>query len=627
MRKSLALTAGFLIIAVGVGLICGIVLSAQPASESAKPIPEGLFPYLVQMHLHGLSNHNGNQLPASMESQSYEARRNGFDVIWWSDHSRIFESYRGDKIIDFTSALLEGDQSIKNKFTIRLGGIKRGLSLLSATSSGAGCRLEIGRGLLFVVFDKVSKGPCERRTVLRTSSSIGKIKQLDFSRPVVTGLEFRLWGDFDELLAGRVHLKIGFDLSWHPSGQHHLVFEIGKENYRERVIGDTLAILPFVVDSAGSIKLDLEKGASLLPMGYDNSLSDIWIELSTSKCAACTVSIDSFAIHSGNPSGEDVYRVIKELAKEYEAKTGVIQHVGFELGDVHRISNPHINVFLPESTMGLWVAEEYHSKPLMDFVERVHERGGLVSFNHPFGASRMDRSGRVFDDEDLYGASPITLWKSGLRMDQEELNQIAAAMIENQAFQADILEVGYLFRGKGALQDHLRLWDILLSNGLRIIGNGVSDSHGGFWEREMVPSNFATWIWAYSCSTDDLLDGLKKGRSAFGDPFLWRGRFCFGIEDAMMGDTLFVDDVKDLHAWLLMEPALEDASVQIVQVMINHRKQIDYVRNDRVAGLPDHIAISAVTPSYVRLEIYDGLGNPVVFSNPVFLFSKHEGEN
>ncbi len=619
VKGASVLLLSLFLLAFGIGLSCTIARPSrlEKGSDVAR-IPHELNPYLVQMHIHGLSNHNGNPLPASMESQSFEARRHGFDVIWWSDHSRIFEPYRDDKTIGFASALVDKDQTSHGSWTIRVGGLRRGLSLLSAQTSSEGCRVEVDQGSLFVIFDEIKKNLCERALVLRTSSSIGKVKQLEFCRPVASGLEFKLWGRFHALRTCGVRLRIGFDLSWHPNGQHHLLFEIG-EGKVQGMEGDTLVVSSSPLDSMGVIRLDLENASRLLPMGYDNSLSDIWMEFKNSKCSACTISIDSFAIHSRKPH-EEVYMIVEELAKIYETRYEVIEHIGVELGSIHRILNPHINVFLPETAMGLWVVEEYHSKPLKDFVRSIHRRGGLVSFNHPFGASRMDRAGQVLE-EDLYNAAPIELWKSGMRMDQEGVEEAAIAMLKEGAFGADILEVGYLFRGTGSLDDHLKLWDILLSSGLRIIGNGVSDSHGGFWGREMVPGNFATWIWARSASATDLIEGLKLGRVAFGDPFLWRGRFSFGIEDAMMGDTLEVDGSKDLWGWMIMEPPLENPSVRVIHAMVGNQEDVGYVKRETIAGLPDHISISPVTPSFVRIEIYDASGNPVVFSNPVFLVS------
>lgn len=609
----------------GVILGCGLIRQSPLVERSyTSSIPPGLEPYLVQMHLHGLSNHNGNPLPASMESQTFEAQRNGFDVIWWSDHSRIFESYSEDKTVRFTSGLVEQDSI---SWMIKLGGLRRGLSLLSARTSGDGCRIDISKGSLLMVFDEIRPGPCERSMILRASSSIGKVKQLDFCRPIATGLELRLWGNLNAIRERMAELRVGFDLCWHPKGQHRLIFEIDQGIPNSgKVIGDTLVVCYAQMDSIGVLQLDLEKAAGLLPMGYDNSLSDIWLELRTSSCSACTVSIDSFAIHSRKPQGQVIYDLVKELARTYQARYKVVEHIGIELGTVHRISNPHINVFLPESTAGLWVIDQYETKPLPQFVRRVHERGGLVCFNHPFGASRIDRSGQVLDDEDLYGAPPINLWRSGMRMDPRELEEAESTIVENSAFGADIIEVGYIFRGKGALEDHLRLWDGLLSKGMRILGSGVSDSHGGKWEREMVPSAFATWIWAYSKSSDDLIDGLRKGRVAFGDPFLWRGKFCFGVKQAIMGDTLLVSEGEGVEAWLVMEPELVGGSVSIVQVRISPQGQVNYVKRVQVSGIPKTIPISSMAPSYVRVEIYDAFGNPVVFSNPVWLVGDKQEE-
>jgi hypothetical protein len=59
---------------------------------------------------------------------------------------------------------------------------------------------------------------------------------------------------------------------------------------------------------------------------------------------------------------------------------------------------------------------------------------------------------------------------------EDEFWEIAEPLLDGKGLGADLLEVGYLYRGIGSLEDHLRLWDLALANGIRLVGTGTSDS-------------------------------------------------------------------------------------------------------------------------------------------------------
>ena len=83
----------------------------------------------------------------------------------------------------------------------------------------------------------------------------------------------------------------------------------------------------------------------------------------------------------------------------------------------------------------------------------------MCSYNHPFGTT----SGPT-----LTGAAYTT-----------RLSAVAAALLANRAYRADLLEVGYEQRGGMTVAGHLALWDILLTAGVKVMANGVSDNHAG----------------------------------------------------------------------------------------------------------------------------------------------------
>jgi hypothetical protein len=276
-----------------------------------------------------------------------------------------------------------------------------------------------------------------------------------------------------------------------------------------------------------------------------------------------------------------------------------------------------MNAYFPDSTQSFESVSLGRDLKRDEWVDDVHRRGGLVSLNHPFGASLRPR--RTPGYEFPEGLSLRELFTRGSSVKDADFWEIAEPILEDDGLGADILEVGYLFRGIGSLQDHLRLWDLALANGVILVGNGASDSHGGRWDPEMVPNPFASWVWSEGRSQDELLRALKDGRVAFGDPFLWSSKFAFGVESTLMGDTLFVNAGDELKGWLWMEPWRHDVDLRIKQVRLKKGRDLDIVRYESVECSREGIPIVFDGPCFVRVEIYQPDGTPLVFSNPVFL--------
>jgi hypothetical protein len=109
---------------------------------------------------------------------------------------------------------------------------------------------------------------------------------------------------------------------------------------------------------------------------------------------------------------------------------------------------------------------------------------------------------------------------------------------------------------------------------------------------------------------------------AFGDPFLWKSRFAFGVEGTLMGDTLLVDAGDEVRGWLWMEPWQGDVDLRLKQVRLKQGRELDVVRYESVECSREGIPIVFDGPCFVRVEVYQPDGTPLVFSNPVFLLPR-----
>ncbi len=584
------------------------------SSKDVEPRLGGLGCYLVQMHIHGHSNHNGNALPASMESHCFQAAKHGFDVIWWTDHARLFEPYDEDITIDFTGAQVdEGSGSV-----IFGEARARELDRLLVDKPASGCSIAIEGQRLLVDLESPSGSREFRKVVLTLGSERGKVHTVDYCRPVTSGLEFLAWLDIDGL-GQDAYVRFRFDLSWHPAGQHHVIFDLADPPLEAPVVsGDTTVVIE--VDKAqarGRLALALEGAAAELPNGDDNTLSVAYVEIGVRRGRAIAVAIDSLGFGSKLPAGEHQYEVVDRLGSRYASDYGITQYTGVEIGLFHTPRLPHMNAYFPDSTQSAPSVMLDRTMKRDKWVEGVHMLGGLVSLNHPFGASLRPRrkSGADFPA----GLSVRDLSKQGQTVEDDDFWRVAKPILEDDGLGADILEVGYLFRGIGSLEDHLRLWDLALANGIDLVGNGASDTHGGAWGPDMVPNPLASWVWAEGKGRDQLLRALKAGRVAFGDPFLWTSKFAFGVGPVMMGDTLELPGECDVQGWIHMDPWRSDIDLRLVQIRIKRGRELSVIRRESIEYPRDGIPIHVAEPCFVRVEVYEKDGTPLVFSNPVFL--------
>jgi hypothetical protein len=595
-----------------------VLLIIAPASASRPGSAfSGLKSYLVQMHVHGHSNHNGNDLPASMESQCYEASRNGFDVVWWTDHEFLFEGFQDDIVIDFKDARFSPDST----FLVFADSPARSLSRIDVGRPSGVTHIGVTDGRLGIRVESEPASGRPGRRELALASERGKVKLVNFCRPVTSGLQFKSWGKIRGL--GRdTSVRLEFDFSWHPEGRHRAVFDLVPNGGGDRrVIGDTTVVQQVEVSGQSlDLVLDLEAALAPLPNGDDNTLSSCRVEIAARNGGAVEVMLDSLKIVSTKPDGENQYNTVKRLVHRYGDTYGLTQYVGVEVGLLHLPTMPHMNAFLPASEATYGNTSVAGDLSRSEWIAYIHDHGGLVCVDHPFGAAL--RPARL-DGQEL--PSDVSLRELSQRkgvVDEGYFRDVAKPIVEGGAWHADLLEVGYLFRGAGSLRDHLRLWDLALANGVRLMGFGSSDSHGGIWGPNMEPNPFATWIWSTSDGADDLLDAMRSGRMVFGDPFLWKSELFFGVGDALMGDTLFVESGEEVGGWIHMEPWRRDLEVRLVQVEIRSSDEVRRIRSDVVEDTRGEFAIKTKKPCFARIEVYTEDGIPLAFTNPVYLIPR-----
>ncbi len=195
---------------------------------------------------------------------------------------------------------------------------------------------------------------------------------------------------------------------------------------------------------------------------------------------------------------------------------------------------------------------------------------------------------------------------------------IARRLVRERAFGADLLEVGYQFRGR-PIRDHLALWDHLAGVDAFLTGVGVTDLHNSTpWLG--VKNRFATWVEADTLSQADLLRGLNLGRACFGDPFLVGSDAYVDLHhsdgDFVMGDVV----VSSLsQAPLRLEGRISAAAMNASVVTV-HPAGTDTTRLELLGpAFAESVMVDIYDRCHVRVELADPVAESILLaSNPIY---------
>jgi hypothetical protein len=205
------------------------------------------------------------------------------------------------------------------------------------------------------------------------------------------------------------------------------------------------------------------------------------------------VRVQSVTVNRVRHDAAGIIAAQQQMADVYSARYGVTGLVSEEVS-LGAEEVPHCNVFgsAPEFSLKTGITATNWSPYYRDMIARAHSRGGVVSWNHPFGAS---------------GGAPVSAAQ------QIQLRrQLFAARLADRFLGADVLEVGYFQRGGVSFATHVDLWDTFSRRAIWLTGNGASDDHSGrAWQG--LTNGFLTGLWATSSSQAALTAALRSGRA------------------------------------------------------------------------------------------------------------------
>lgn len=308
-------------------------------------------------------------------------------------------------------------------------------------------------------------------------------------------------------------------------------------------------------------------------------------------------------LRSSDPAGRlALQRSIADALRTRYPSMGIAQGLELSYGS-------HVNWFPPDPTaltvtppVGGPGPDAYGAA----LVRAVAAAGGVSSYNHPFGTA----SGPT-----LTGAAYTT-----------RLSAVAAALLANRAHRADLLEVGYEQRGGMTVAGHLALWDILLSAGVKVMANGVSDNHAGTADSWAKTNRYFTDVISATTDPTTVVPLLAAGRMFVSLRPGYDGMLDLASGGAVMGSRRTVKGAT-VDVVLTADALPSSGSLRVVQVPVHG----DRTRTTPTAPLWERTVPAAQvtggtlgvtvanTPSYLRTEVRDASGTIVAFSNPLHL--------
>ena len=588
-----------------------------PLRSAARPVAsDGGAAYSMAMHVHS----SFSEFDGSMQSQLFQAAANTVDVLWWTDHDFRMEGTRYRDIVHFTS--LDHEK----------GGPGQGGPWKWEQVESGPLTVGSGGGIVSVPCspnDPVFGGSMHL-TAKSTSQQTAKFGYLADSQHAQFDYQDNLTGqtlEIDVLLESgwqNGYLELLITTSYHeaaglrPAGNYSLSYRFVPDGAASRTALGNMGVITIPVKSAGGhnwYTATLTPSDDIAALWPDLDYRDFSLYLLTLSAASEGDQVNGYFDYlrfnrslSGDAAFQQQAEMAGALALQYPS---VQQQQGLEVS----LDQPHMSWF------GTGVAvPDYNGVGLSNYtqfltetvVPQIHANDGLVSYNHPFGASFFRPPFKEARQDQMLVATAQALLPGPSRP---------------AALGADLLEVGYPLREGCDLAHHVALWDIMSRNAIFLTGNGTSDDHWGQnWFGEV--NNWITWAWAATSSQASLLAALAAGRAWCGSLSGFRGSLDLLVDGSSPMGSVSISKAATRQAALTATSVPAGGSVQLLQGTVDYAGTSALAANTRViASYPARdLASGSVTTSvdnsrgsFIRSQVLNSGGATVGLSNPAWL--------
>jgi hypothetical protein len=570
----------------------------------------------MAMHVHA----SFSEGRASMHSQIAEAAANGLDVIWWTEHDWRMSGHAYRSVVSFdslTSDMEAGKPWVWLPKTIGSPAASAG-GIVSAPLS-PNDPSQVGAMHVMCRATSSTKPATFQYLANAGPSRLNQRANLTGQKVSIDVYAASVSADawLELLMSVSYRPKVGA----RPAGGYQISYRFGSAP-ASRTVDSASSLLgvvtvPVSQGSYHSVVLDpVSDIAAIWPdlvSPGDNGLYDIYLGAIARAGATAEGYFDHLVFDRSKTAGDQPLAVqagfVTALAPLYPS---VVQYAAQEIS----YWEEHLNQF-----GGTQHLHDYSGYPKVEsgqpnyafstsMADLIHSMGGLVSINHPFGPV----------------GNPVSV-----PADQDaKLRKIAAALLQNKAVHADIVEVGLRQRGSASLETHLALGDTLWRNGYWLTATGVNDDHGGLsgsWHHD--PNRFFTTAWASSVAEADLVSALAVGQTFVTELGTWNGNADIKVDGVVPMGAVSVRPTLTSRTLLIAATSLPPGStVEIVQGPVDYGGPGDpQPRSAVVATLPAAafssgsatVVVDTRTSSFVRAAFYAADGHRYAFTNPIWL--------
>lgn len=591
-------------------------VSRLPLRSAARPVTyDGTSAYSMAMHVHtSFSEQDG-----SMDSQLYQATANSVDVVWWTDHDHRMDGSDFRDTVHFTS------------LTKEQGAPGQGGAWVWAKQQSGPAASASGGGIVKTPCspnDPVAGGSLHLAAQSKTTAAArygyyGNCQPAGWNyRDNLTGQSLSI----DVLLSpgwSRGYLELLIGTSYHqasagrPAGDYSLSYRFlppAGQSSRTAQGNTGIITIPVQPPGGGWTTVTITPSSDIAALWPDLDYRDfsLWeLTLNAVSTGDLVTGYFDYLQFNRTISGEAYLQQQADMGSSLAARyPSVIQQQGLEVSG----SPPHINWFgnvtIPD--YGSPTASQWISYLTSTLIPQIHEAGGLVSYNHPYGTS--------FTQPALSAASQ-----------DAQLSQVAAALLPTgtapAALGADLLEVGYPLRQGVDLAHHVALWDVMSRNAVFLTGNGVNDDHyGQNWLTDL--NNWATSAWAASTAQADLQAALAAGRAWCGALPQYPASLDLLVDGSCPMGSASVSAVTSRQLTVTATGIPANGSLAVLQGAVDYAGTADPTASTHViATYPAAeltsgsvtLPVDTSADSFVRTQILNSSGTTVGLSNPVWL--------
>ncbi len=573
----------------------GVPLGATPAAATRPD--DGLVPTRMAMHVHASFSEGS----ASMQAHLAEAERTGVDVIWWTEHDHRMVARRFLTDVHF-NGLTEwsGATSVTWRPSVAGDVAASSASIVTRPVSPN----DVGDKAMRM--SAVSVGAIGgTRTMTAYVKNDGLSTSIDGTtiyldvRPVDTGDD--AW--FDIVVETSYRPAVG----GRPAGQYRIRYRVGGGRPVGTVVEveplDGLVVLEAVRNAWTTLALDPVSDFSFLWPDIDfrdAALTSFAFAVTSRNQAVSTTVVDALRFDRVRKGPVAVLDVQRDLMAHYAPLyPAVVQHQGLEVSE----NTPHLSwLGKPE----IWPVSDPANLDIGLAITTIKASGGVASYNHPFGTTG-----------------------GGLSSNQRtnKRRSMTATLLDERAFGADVLEVGYTGGRAGMTQsDYIAVWDVLSRNLVFATGVGVTDDHEGHdWTDQKW--RHVTGVWAPNTNLGSLQRALRAGRAWFCDLGVYNGTIdVVGAGCVPMGSVGVVDRdrstldvyVSDLPAgWRVgvISGAADEAGSRVLDPHVTSQT---FTEADMVDGALS-VKVSSAVSQFHRVVLRDADSVVHAYSNPLWL--------